>query len=77
MSTGSTVSIEMEQVVRFFKVLILPLVPLEWEAMKVRRVWIDRNKTAQFYGQLGQLVVQVGTLCSGPVGPFDFLHLVP
>ena len=30
--------------------------------MKVRRVWIDRNKTAQFYGQLGQLVVQVGPL---------------
>ena len=46
--------------------------------MKVRRVWIDRNKTAQFYGQLGQLVVQVGTLRSGfcPIGPFDFLHLV-
>ena len=62
---------------RFFKILILPLVPLEWEAMKVRRVWIDRNKTAQFYGQLGQLVVQVGTLRSSPVGPFDFLHLVP
>ena len=62
---------------RFFKILILPLVPSEWEAMKVRRVWIDRNKTAQFYGQLGQLVVQVGTLHSGPVGPFDFLHLVP
>ena len=77
MSTGSTVSIEKEWVVRFFKILILPLVPLEWEAMKVRRVWIDRNKTAQFYGQLGQLVVQVGTLRSGPVGPFDFLYLVP
>ena len=77
MSTGSTVSVEKERVMRFFKILILPLVPSEWEAMKVRRVWIDRNKTAQFYGQLGQLVVQVGTLRSGPVGPLDFLHLVP
>ena len=52
--------------------------------MKVRRVWIDRNKTAQFYGQLGQLVVQVGPLLGqlvvqvGPLGLFlsGFLYLV-
>ena len=43
--------------------------------MKVRRVWIDRNKTAQFYGQLGQLVVQVGPLLSD-LGRSGLLHLV-
>ena len=47
----------------------------EWEAMKVRRVWIDRNKTAQFYGQLGQLVVQVRPLLSD-LGRSGLLHLV-
>lgn len=70
-------SLVKERIMRVFKINFVCLFVCfsEWEAMKVRRVWIDRNKTAQFYGQLGQLVVQVGPLLSD-LGLSGFLYLV-